>query len=396
MDTQSGALSLLQGVRVVDLTSTLAGPYSTLLLGDLGADIVKIESPSGDTVRDLGPRHHQDMGAIFLSLNRNKRSVVLDLATDDGRASLKQLCDQADVVVHNLRPSAARRCGATAEVLRHGHSRLIHCAIRGFGDGPYGELPAYDDVIQAASGMAALQARIAGQPQYVANAVADKVAGMTAALAVASALYHRQVTNEGCSIEIPMFETVTAFTMLEHLYGRTFIPPKGDACYPRQASPVRRPFRTADGWIAVLVYTNEHWARFFELIGRPELAHDHRFSTLNSRTEHISEVIEVVETALAAGTSDGWIDRLSAAGIPARRYVTVEELFDDPHLDAVGFFQTVDSSEGQLVHIPTPIRVDGRTPGPGTVAPRLGADTAEALADRSASKDATLSANERD
>ena len=386
MFTQSGALSLLQDVRVIDLTSTLAGPYSTLLLGDLGADIVKIESPSGDTVRDLGPRHHPDMGAIFLNLNRNKRSVVLDLATNDGRTRLKQLCDQADVAIHNMRPSAARRCGATAEALRDGHPRLIHCAIRGFGDGPYGELPAYDDVIQAASGMAALQERIAGQPQYVANAVADKVTGMTAALAVASALYHRQVTNEGCAIEIPMFETVTAFTLLEHLYGRTFIPPKGEACYPRQASPMRRPFRTADGWIAALVYTNEHWARFFELIGRPELAHDHRFRSLNSRTEHIDEVIEVVETALAVGTSDDWVDRLSVAGIPARRYLTVEELFDDPHLAAVGFFHTVDSTEGELVQIPTPIRVDGRSPGPGTAAPRLGADTAQAIGGRSQEK----------
>ena len=382
MPTQSGPLSLLQGVRVIDLTSTLAGPYSTLLLGDLGAEIIKIEPPGGDTVRDLGPRHHEDMGAIFLNLNRNKRSVVLDLATDDGRSQLRQLCDHADVAIHNLRPSAARRCGATAEALRDGHPRLIHCAIRGFGDGPYGELPAYDDVIQAASGMAALQGRIAGQPQYVANAVADKVAGMTAALTIASALYHREITGEGCAIDIPMFETVTAFTLLEHLYGRTFVPPKGEACYPRQASPMRRPYRTADGWIAVLVYTNEHWARFFQLIGRPELAHDHRFRSLNSRTEHIDEVIEVVETALVVGTSDDWVDRLSAAGIPARRYVTVDELFDDPHLTAVGFFETIDSTEGPLVQIPTPIRVDGRAPGAGTAAPRLGADSAHVLGDR--------------
>ncbi|HEV8295981.1 MAG TPA: CoA transferase, partial [Acidimicrobiales bacterium] len=338
MSEPSGALPLLNGVRVVDLTSTLAGPYGTLLLGDLGADVVKVEPPRGDTIRDVGPRVHDDMGAIFLNLNRNKRSVVIDLSTAGGRTNLRRLCDRADVVVHNMRPSAADRCGASAEALRAGHDRLIHCAIRGFGDGPYGDLPAYDDVIQAVSGMAAMQARIAGEPQYVANAVADKVAGMTAAMAIAAALYRRENTGQGCAIEVPMFETVTAFTLLEHLYGHTFVPPKGEACYPRQASPIRRPYRTADGWVAVLVYTNDQWARFLELIGRPDLAKDERFRSLNSRTENINDVIEVVERALASGKSDDWVERLSAIGIPARRYLTVDELFDDPHLAAVGFF----------------------------------------------------------
>ena len=311
-----GPLALLDGVRVVDLTSTLSGPYGTLLLGDLGADVVKVEPPRGDPIRDIGPRHSQDMGAIFLNLNRNKRSVVLDLTSDHGRSELRRLCDGADVAIHNMRPAAAVRCGADAASLRDRHPELIHCAIRGFGKGPYGDLAAYDDVIQAASGMAAQQAWVGGHPQYSASGVADKVAGMFAAMAISAALYRRSVTGVGSAIEIPMFETVTSFAMVEHLYGRTFVPAKGEPRYPRQGTPMRRPFRTADGYVAVVVYTNEHWARFFELIGRPELAHDERFMSLQSRTEHLDDVLKVVEEALAGGTSEEWVERLGDSGDP--------------------------------------------------------------------------------
>jgi crotonobetainyl-CoA:carnitine CoA-transferase CaiB-like acyl-CoA transferase len=320
------------------------------------------------------------MGAIFLNLNRNKRSVVVDLTSDEGRAALKRLCDGADVAIHNMRPAAAVRCGADAASLRNGHPELIHCAIRGFGRGPYGDLAAYDDVIQAASGMAAQQAWVGGHPQYTGSGVADKVAGMFAALTVASALYHRSETGEGGAIEIPMFETVTSFAMVEHLYGRTFVPAKGEPRYPRQGTPMRRPFRTADGYVAVVVYTNEHWARFFELIGRPELASDERFMTLNSRTEHLDDVLQVVEEALAAGTSEEWVERLATAGIPARNYVTVEGLFDDPHLANINFFRRhTHPSEGELIQIPTPITMDGVAPGLGRPVRHLGEDNQEVL-----------------
>jgi crotonobetainyl-CoA:carnitine CoA-transferase CaiB-like acyl-CoA transferase len=375
-----GPLALLQGVRIVDLTSTLSGPYGTLLLGDLGAEVIKIESPGGDPIRDIGPRHSPDMGAIFLNLNRNKQSVVLDLTTDHGRDQLRRLCEGADVAIHNMRPSAAVRCGADASTLRHGHPELIHCAIRGFGEGPYGDLAAYDDVIQAASGMAAQQAWVGGHPQYSASGVADKVAGMFAALAIAAALYRRSVTGVGSAIDIPMFETVTSFAMVEHLYGWTFVPPKGEPRYPRQGTPMRRPFRTADGYVAVVVYTNEHWARFFELIGRPELAHDERFMTLGSRTEHLDDVLQVVEDALAGGTSDEWVERLGTAGIPARKYVTVEGLFEDPHLAEVNFFRRqAHPTEGELLQVPTPIIVDGAVAGPGRPVSHLGQDSDEVL-----------------
>ena len=210
----------LDGVRVIDLTAVVAGPYATLMLAELGADVIKVESPVGDIARHLGASVHEAMGAVFLNCNRGKRSVVLDLATDDGRARLKQLCDTADVFVDNLRIDAEARCGADAATLRAGHPELIHCAIRGFGStGPYRDVAAYDDVVQAVSGIAGAQEFIAGEPAYVANAVADKVASLVAAFTIAAALHGRDRDGVGTAIEVPMAETLTSFAVLEHLWG---------------------------------------------------------------------------------------------------------------------------------------------------------------------------------
>lgn len=369
--------SPLAGLRVIDLTSVVAGPYATLLLGDFGAEVIKVEPPTGDRARDLGPRVHEGMGAVFVNLNRGKRSVVLDLSTEAGRAALKTLVDTADVFVHNLRPDAAGGCGADAETLRAGHPELVHCTIRGFGsDGPYRDLPAYDDIIQAASGIAAQQAWMAGEPQYVATAVADKVSGLTAALAVSAALRGRDQSGVGATIEVPMFESLVAFGLLEHLWGRTFVPPRGEARYPRTTSPARRPFRTADGWISVVVYTDAHWAQFFELIGHPELATDERYATLWGRTQEHDALYPLIDESLRGDTTDEWLERLRAAGIPAVRYAEVEDLFEDPHLREVGFFASVPHpSEGDLVQFATPVRFDGQHGTPDAPAPRLGEHT---------------------
>jgi crotonobetainyl-CoA:carnitine CoA-transferase CaiB-like acyl-CoA transferase len=375
------AASPLAGVRVVELTSLVAGPYVGLLLADLGADVIKVEPPGGDRARDLGPRISDDMAAVFLNLNRGKRSVVLDLGAADGRGQLQQLTDTADVFVHNLRPDAATRCGADAATLRAGHPALVHCTIRGYGSaGPHRDLPAYDDVIQAAAGIAAQQEWMAGEPMYVATAIADKVAGLTAALAVTAALHGRASTGVGAEIELPMFESLVAFGLLEHLWGRTFVPARGEARYPRIGSPARRPFRTSDGWISVVVYTDDHWVRFFELIGHPELARDERFATLGTRTEHLDALYPLVEASLGARTTDDWLERLHAAGIPAGRYARVDDLFDDPHLRTVGFFETVQHpSEGELVQYATPVIFDGERPHVRAPAPRLGEHTEEVL-----------------
>ena len=375
--------SPLAGIRVVELTSIVAGPYVGLLLSDLGADVIKVEPTGGDRARDLGPRVSADMAAVFLNLNRGKRSVVLDLWTADGRRQLQALTDTADVFVHNLRPDAAVRCGADAETLRAGHPELVHCTIRGFGSaGPHRDRPAYDDVIQAASGIAAQQEWVAGEPMYVATAIADKVAGLTAALAVTAALHGRSRSGVGAAIELPMFESLVAFGLLEHLWGRTFVPARGEARYPRLGTPARRPFRTRDGWISVVVYTDENWRRFFDLIGRSELTRDERFASLGTRTQHLEELYQLVEESLASESTDDWLERLHAAGIPAGRYARVDDLFDDPHLRAVGFFESVEHpSEGQLLQCATPWVFDGVQPHVRGPAPHLGEHNAEVLRD---------------
>ena len=372
----------LAGVRVVDLTSVVAGPYATLLLADFGADVIKVEAPGGDVARDLGPRAHPGMAAVFLNCNRGKRSVVLDLTTDAHRRVLKRLCDTADVFVHNLRPDAARRCGADAPTLRHGHPELVHCTIRGFGSaGPYRDLPAYDDIVQAAAGIASAQEWMVGEPSYVASAVGDKVSGVTAAFAIAAALHRRAIDGDGAEIEVPMAESLAAFGLVEHLWGRTFLPPRGEARYPRMATPARRPFPTADGFISVVVYTNRNWYDFFEMIGEPALAQEDRFSTLEGRTEHLEELYALVAEHLRTDTTAAWFDRLSAVGIPAVPYNRVDDLFDDPHLAAVGFWErTEHPTEGTLLQVPTPIVFDGHRAPVGTPAPALGADTQRVLA----------------
>jgi len=368
---------------VVDLTTVVSGPYATQLLADFGADVVKVEAPAGDVARDLGPSVNPGMGAVYLNCNRGKRSVVLDLSTADGRRALKELCDTADVFVENMRPAAAARCGADAATLRAGHPELIHCSIHGFAaDGIRSELPAYDDIVQSVSGLAGSQAWLHGEPAYTASAVADKVSSLYAAFAIAAALRQRAVDGVGVAIEVPMAETLASFGLVEHLWGRSFVPPRGDARYPRMSSPLRRPFPTADGYLSVVVYTDRDWDRFFALIGRPELAADERFATLRRRTEHLDELYRLIGAHLALDTTASWFARLTEAGIPAAPYNTVDDLFTDEHFAAVGLMEeTVHPTEGPLLTCPLPVRLDGARPPLGTPAPRLGADTDAVLAE---------------
>jgi crotonobetainyl-CoA:carnitine CoA-transferase CaiB-like acyl-CoA transferase len=379
----------LDGVRVVDLTTVVAGPYATLLLADLGADVIKIEAPTGDVARGLGPHVHDDMAAVFLNFNRNKRSVVLDLRTDDGRRRLKQLTDTADVFVHNMRPDAAVRCGASADDLCDGHAELVYCAMHGFrSTSPYRDLAAYDDVIQAASGVAAQQEWLTDAPAYMPNAIGDKVSGLIGALAITAALRQLAATGRGSVIEVPMAEALTAFGVLEHLWGRTFVPPRGEARYPRVSARERRPYATSDGWLSVVVYTDENWRRFFAMIGRPELSDEARFATLASRTEHLDELFALVADNLAQATTQEWFDRFRAAGIPAVPYNRVDDLFTDEYLADVGFWETVDHpTEGRLLQFRMPMTFDGERPPMGAPAPRLGADTDAVLAELDARED---------
>jgi crotonobetainyl-CoA:carnitine CoA-transferase CaiB-like acyl-CoA transferase len=367
----------LDGVRVVDLTTVVSGPYGTLLLADFGAEVVKVESPGGDVARDLGPRLHDGMAAVYLACNRGKRSVVLDLGTEEGRARLAELVAASDVLLHNMRRAAAARCGADPDTLMAVNPNLVHCAIVGFGaDGPYTDLPAYDDTVQAVAGIAGAQSWMHGEPAYAAQALADKVAGMAAAFAIAAALRKREVDRAGVVIEVPMAELMASFGMVEHLWGRVFVPPRGTVRYPRVSTPSRRPFPTADGHLAALVYTDRDWRRFFAMIGRPELADDPRYSTLHSRTQHVDELYGLVAEHLATDTTEVWFRRFREAEIPAAPYHAVEDVFDDEHFRAVGLFEEVDHpSEGRLLQCDTPITVAGERVGNDRPAPALGADT---------------------
>src|SRR6266566_2593668 len=290
----------LTGVRVLDVTTVVLGPWATQALGDMGADVIKIEPPEGDTTRRLGPARHPGMAAFYLACNRNKRSLVLDLKQAAGRGALLRLAATADVILHNFRPGPAARLGLEYEAFRAVNPRLVYCATYGFrARGPYGDKPAYDDVIQAAAGLASLQAPLVGEPRYVPTIVADKTSSLAVLSAVLSALFHRERTGEGQAIEVPMFETVVAYVMVEHLYGETFVPPLETAGYERILNRWRRPFRTRDGYLAVVPYTDADWRAFFAVAGRPDLLADPRFTTLESRLANIEVLYEELSKIVA-------------------------------------------------------------------------------------------------
>ena len=371
----------LDGVRVIDLTTVLLGPFATQILGDMGADVIKVESPSGDPMRGLGPKRSDGMGPVFLNSNRNKRSLVLDLKAEKGHAAMLKLVESADVFFHNMRPRGVRGLGLAYEDLRPVNPRLIYCGAYGYKEsGPYGHKPAYDDMIQAASGLAMLQGAIGDQPAYVANAVCDKIVGMAAAGAVSMALFHREKTGVGQSIEVPMFETMVNFLLPEHWMGMTFEPPLGKAGYERSLSKGRRPYQTKDGYVAALPYSDRQWEAFFRLVGREELLQDPRFSTLNERVNHIEELYAELAEIIATRTTAEWIDALDEAHIPVMVVNSLDDLAEDPHLVATGFWHMmVHPSEGSLLMpgIPTDF---SETPGDVRRAPpHLGEHTAEVL-----------------
>lgn len=374
--TAAPATGPLAGVRVVDMTSVGMGPYATQILGDMGADVIKVESPEGDVFRASVPAASPGMGAVYLNLNRNKRSVTLDAKHPDDRQRLLELVDGSDVFISNVRPRALARAGLDAANLCARNPRLIYCSAVGFGqDGPYAAQPAFDDIIQAMSGLADLQGRNSGAPAYINTIMADKVAGLTLAYAIPMALYEREKSGRGQAIEVPMFETLVSFTLIEHMGGRTFDPPRGDMGYRRVLSPERRPYRTLDGHLALLPYTDAQWQRFFALAGRADLAADPRYASPPARARHFDALYADLAAIVALHTTDDWLARLADADIPHSRVNTPDAMFDDPHLAATGFFQQVEHpTEGTLTATSIPVRFS-RTPGSiRSLAPRQDAD----------------------
>jgi crotonobetainyl-CoA:carnitine CoA-transferase CaiB-like acyl-CoA transferase len=347
----------------------------------MGADVIKIEAPGRDSGRLVAPLGPSGDSPIFRSLNRGKRGVVIDLARPEGREAVLDLARTADVVVQSMRPAAVAKLGIGYEAVAAARPSIVYCNLLGFGrGGAYEGAAAYDDIIQACSGLVMLQKEMLGEPRYMPTIVADKVSGLTAAYAVLAALLHRERTGEGQEIDVPMFETMASFVLVEHIAGRGYEPPTGRAVYQRVVTPSRRPFKTADGHLAVLVYNDKQWRRFAEIAGRPELIGDPRFATLTARSANVSEWNRVVGDILAARASDEWMRVLGEAGIPAMRLNSTDDLFSDPHLREVGFFQLIDDPvDGRMRFPGAPVRFK-RTPGGfERAAPLFGEHTVQTL-----------------
>ena len=365
----------LAGVRVIDLTTVAMGPYATQILGDMGADVIKVESPDGDVFRYAAPARHRGMGAAFLNLNRNKRSVVMDLKRPEERERLREMVKTADVFVYNVRPQSMRKLGLDYENLRALNPRLVYCGAYGFSEkGPYAGQPAFDDIIQAMSGIASLQGHNGDAgPEYVNTIIADKAAGLTAAYAIAMALYERERSGLGQAVEVPMFETIVSFALLEHLAGETFVPAVDSMGYERVLSPHRKPYRTKDGYIGLLPYTTAQWQRFFEAAGEKALAADPRVADPVERSRNINELYAHLARIVATKTTAEWVGLLKDADIPMTPVRTPDDLLKDPHLAALDFFhQMAHPTEGELRTIGIPVTFS-RTPGSiRTLPPTLG------------------------
>lgn len=358
------------------------GPYATQILGDMGADVIKVESREGDHFRTVAPARNAGMGATFLNLNRNKRSIVLDLKRDNDRRVLLDLLADADVFVSNVRPQSMRKLGLDYDSLRGPYPRLVYCGLYGFSeDGPYAGRPAYDDIIQAMSGLAVLQGHNdAGGPRYVNGIVADKTAALTGAYAIAMALFERERSGLGQAVEVPMFESFVAFNLVEHLGGSTFGPGTSGMGYERVLSTYRQPYRTRDGFIALLPYTQSHWQRFFDLAGYPEHAQDPRFMDPELRSRYVDEVYGVLARIVRERSTEEWFALLKDADIPVAPVLAPEELLADAHLTAVGLFKSAQHpTEGEIRTVVNPVKFS-RTPAAiGRLAPTLGQHTQEIL-----------------
>ena len=373
----------LEGIRVVEMTSVVLGPYACQMLGDLGADVIKIEPPGGDTNRNLGPhRNHRDMGSLYLTCNRNKRSVALDLKSARGRNAALDIIKTADVVVHNFRPQAMQRLGLDYPAVQAVNPQVVYCATYGYSrKGPYGNKGALDDSIQAASGIAVLQSMVEGEPRYLPTIIADKTTAMVVVQSVLAALFHRERSGEGQEIEVPMFESMVSFVMTEHLWGQTFEPPIGTAGYVRLMAKHRRPYKTRDGlYLAVLPYWDNHWRTFCELAGRPELAEDERFIDMATRLQNINESYRVTGEIIASRDRADWLALLGETNVPMMVVNSLDDLIDDPHLVESGFWQEAEHPTEGRIRMSSPPMNFGRTPASiRAMAPRLGEHSQEIL-----------------
>ena len=380
--TTTGEMPLpLAGCKVLDLTAIVLGPLATLCLADLGADVIKVEPPEGDGVRNGGAARHPGMGSIYLALNRNKRSLAIDLKRPEAKDILHRLAAWADVVIHNMRPEAAVRLGIDGDTLRKINPGIIHCSASGFAkETDRAADPAVDDVIQAASGLASLFAGDGQEPRFVPSLIADKVSALLASQAILAALLAREKSGRGQSITLPMAEAISAFVLVEHLGGAAFDPPIGPAGYQRLMTPFRRPMRTRDGYLAITPYSKRHWQSFFAAAGRPDMTNDPRVTDPARRNREIADLYAIVADILPQRSNDEWMRLAGETGIPAAPVKTLDDLVTSRSLRDTGYVVEMEHpSEGRTLGIGPLVRVEGMKPENLAPAPRLGEHTSAVL-----------------
>ena len=371
----------LEGIKILDLTSVGFGPYACQILGDYGAEVIKIESPEGDITRGIAPFRNKGMGHFFINANRNKKSLVLDLKTKKGKAAFFKLVEKSDVVMTSIRPAAMERLGIDFTACRQTNPSLIYVALVGFGQsGPYAKRPAYDDIIQGVSGMAAMQGGREGDPTFVNASVCDKICSQIAAHATLAALFARTKSGTGQLVEVPMFESMVGFNLVEHQSGMTFDPPLGSTGYERSMVKYRRPYATRDGFVCALPYTTKHWKSFFSIMHREDMLNDPRVLDPKVRSEKIGELYELVSDLVADWDTEDLLKALEEGDIPHGEATQLYELKNDDHLKAVGFFQTHEhQSEGTIKLTSPPVKLSETPTNIRRLPPLLGEHSSEIL-----------------
>jgi crotonobetainyl-CoA:carnitine CoA-transferase CaiB-like acyl-CoA transferase len=389
----------LEGLRIIDMSAVVMGPFAAQILGDLGADVIKVEPHAGDTTRHVTPMRNKNMGWVYLHANRNKRSLVLDLKDPDGKVAFLKLAEISDAIITNVRPAALARLGLGWETLTAVNPRLIVLNLVGYGaGGPYDGRPTYEDLIQGVTAIPSLLVPAGSEePHYVPLAMNDRATGLSSAVSLLAAVLYRDRTGHGQQIEVPMFETMAQWVLGDHMGGKTFEPPLGPAGYKRTLNKERRPYRTKDGMICSIIYTDKHWAAFMDLIGEGELFRsDPRFASIGSRTDFAHELYGYVSKAMGERTTADWVETLLKADIPVAPLHDLDSLMEDEHLSAVGYLPVVDHpTEGKVRDIRVPSTWSESQPSVRRHAPQLGEHSSEVLREAGLSEEQIANLIER-
>ncbi len=371
----------LAGIRVIDVTTVVLGPFASQVLGDMGADVIKVETIEGDATRYIGPSRTPGMASYFATLNRNKRSLSVDLKKPAAREALLKLVEGADVFVHNMRAGPAKRLGLDYENLSKRNPRLVYASAGGFRkDSSMRDFPAYDDLIQGLSGISALNAGPDGAPRYFPTVVVDKLTGSTLASMIGMALFHRERTGQGQEVHLPMMETILSFALIEHLWNGSLDEPEKGMGYPRMLTPHRRPYQTKDGYISVIAVSNAQWSKLFDSMGVGHLIKDPRFDSLPARSDNVDALYATLTEGMKKRTTAEWLAELRPADIPCGPANRLEDLFEDEYLKETDFFQRAEHPvEGKVVVTAIPAQFSKSPPSVRRLWPTLGEHSREIL-----------------